>query len=129
MTMKTDDPAFQLGKQVRYAMFGEEGVRGLDDSDDFMAPMQDYVTRYCFGENWGSDILSRKVRSMITVAILAGQSCPAQLRRHVRGAIANGCTKDELREVLRHAMVYVGIAHGTDSWAHAAAELQEMGAY
>jgi 4-carboxymuconolactone decarboxylase len=127
--MKTDDPDFQRGKQVRFDMFGEEGLRGLDDADDFMAPMHDYVTRYCFGENWGSDILPRKIRSMITIAILAGQSRPAQFRRHVRGAFNNGCTKEEIREVLRHAMVYVGIAHGTDSWAHAAAELKEIGAY
>jgi 4-carboxymuconolactone decarboxylase len=127
--MKTEDPAFQRGKQVREEMFGAEGIIGLDDADDFMAPLQDYVTRYCFGENWGSDILPRKIRSMITVAILAGQSRPMQLRRHVRGAINNGCTKEEIREVLRHAMVYIGIAHGTDSWAHAATELKEMGAY
>ena len=64
-----------------------------------------------------------------TIAILAGQSRPKQLRNHVRGAIANGVTKEEIREILLHATIYVGVPAGSDSWAQATEALKEINAY
>jgi len=123
------DDSYERGRAMRFEMFGEPGVRGLDTVDDFNEPLQDLVTRLCFGDVWSRPGLDRKTRSMLTVAILIGQSRPDQLRNHIKGALANGVTKDEIREILLHATLYVGLPAGTDSWRHARETLQEANAY
>ena len=90
--------AFERGRRLREQIFGAEGMKSLENADDFQMPLQDMVTRLCFGEVWSRPTLSLKVRSMLTIAILAGQSRPDQLRNHVKGAIANGVSKEEIRE-------------------------------
>jgi 4-carboxymuconolactone decarboxylase len=89
--------------------------------------MDDLITRYCFGEVWDRPPLSRKIRSMLTLAILSGSTRPTQLKVHVRGAIQNGVSKEEIREVLLHSMLYVGIPAGVDSYMQAAEALKELG--
>jgi len=126
--MKKDD-SYERGRAMRFEMFGEPGVRSLDITDDFNEPLQDLVTRICFGDVWSRPGLDRKTRSMLTIAILIGQSRPDQLRNHIKGALANGVTKDELREILLHATIYVGLPAGSDSWRHARETLQESNAY
>ena len=126
--MKKDD-SYQRGRDMRFEMFGEPGVRSLDTADDFQEPLQDLVTRLCFGDVWSRPGLDRKTRSMLTIAILIGQSRPDQLRNHIKGALANGVTKDEIREILLHTTLYVGLPAGTDSWRHARETLQDAGAY
>ena len=126
--MKKDD-CYDRGRAMRFDMFGEPGVRSLDTVDDFNEPLQDLVTRLCFGEVWNRPGLDRKTRSMLTIAILIGQSRPDQLRNHIKGALANGVTKAEIREILLHATLYVGLPAGTDSWRHARETLQEADAY
>lgn len=126
--MKKDD-SYDRGRAMRFDMFGEPGVRSLDTVDDFNEPLQDLVTRLCFGEVWSRPGLDRKTRSMLTIAILVGQSRPDQLRNHIKGALANGVTKAEIREILLHATLYVGLPAGTDSWRHARETLQEADAY
>lgn len=126
--MKKDD-SYERGRAMRFEMFGEPGVRSLDNSDDFNEPLQDLVTRLCFGDVWSRPGLDRKTRSMLTIAILVGQSRPDQLRNHINGALANGVTKDEIREILLHATIYVGLPAGSDSWRHAREALQEADAY
>ncbi len=121
--------AFERGRRLREQIFGAEGMKSLENADDFQMPLQDMVTRLCFGEVWSRPTLSLKVRSMLTIAILAGQSRPDQLRNHVKGAIANGVSKEEIREVLLHAMLYVGLPAASDSWRQATAALKEIGAY
>jgi len=121
--------ADQRGRQLRQQIFGAEGMKSLETADDFQMPLQDMVTRICFGEVWSRPELSLKLRSMLTLAILAGQSRPDQLKNHVKGAIANGVTKEEIREILLHATIYVGLPAGSDSWRHATAALKEIGAY
>jgi 4-carboxymuconolactone decarboxylase len=127
--MKTEDPAFIRGREIRAEMFGPAGLAGLDQADEFQQPLQDAVTRLCFGEVWDRPGLDRKTRSMITIAILCAMSRPNQLKNHVRGAIGNGVTKEEIMEVLLHSMTYVGIPAGTDSWQQATAALKEIDAY
>jgi len=121
--------ATERGRQLREAIFGPEGLKSLDTADDFQMPLQDLVTRICFGEVWNRPALSLKVRSMLTIAILAGQSRPDQLKHHVKGAIRNGVSKEEIREILLHATLYVGLPAGSDSWRQATAALKEIEAY
>lgn len=126
--MKQDE-SYERGRAMRFDMFGEPGVQSLDQTDDFQEPLQDLVTRLCFGDVWSRPELSRKTRSMLTIAILIGQSRPDQLRNHIKGALANGVTKEEIREILLHATIYVGLPAGTDSWRHAREALKEADAY
>jgi 4-carboxymuconolactone decarboxylase len=121
--------ADQRGRELRHQIFGAEGMKSLENADDFQMPLQDMVTRICFGEVWSRPELSLKLRSMLTIAILAGQSRPDQLKNHVKGAIANGVTKEEIREILLHTTIYVGLPAASDSWRHVTAALKEIGAY
>ena len=121
--------ATERGRRLREEIFGAEGLKSLDTADDFQMPLQDMVTRICFGEVWSRPALSLKVRSMLTIAILAGQSRPDQLKHHVKGAIRNGVSKEEIREILLHATLYVGLPAGSDSWRQATAALKEIEAY
>jgi 4-carboxymuconolactone decarboxylase len=122
------DPAFAGGLQVRRAMWGPEGAEGqIDAASDFIWPMQEAVTRYCFGQTWTRPGLSRKARSMITLGILVAQGRPHEIKVHVRGAIANGLTPEEIQEVLLHAMVYSGIPRGVEGFRSAEEVLKEMG--
>ena len=125
----TYESATQRGRELREQMFGPDGVKSHDNADDFQAPLQDMVTRVCFGEVWSRPALSLKLRSMLTLAVLVGQSRPDQLKNHVKGAIANGVSKEEIREILLHATLYVGLPSGSDSWRQATAALKEIGAY
>ncbi len=122
------NPVFARGLDVRRAMWGHDGAEGqIDSASDFIWPMQDYVTRWCFGETWTRTRLSRKSRSMITLGILVAQGRPRELKVHVRGAIANGVSKEEIQEVLLHAMVYSGIPRGVEGFRSAEDVLREMG--
>ena len=125
---ESEDPVFARGLDVRRAMWGHEGAEGqVDAAGDFIWPMQEVVTRYCFGQTWTRPKLSRKIRSMITLAMLVAMARPHELKVHVRGAIANGVTKDELQEILLHAMVYSGIPRGVEAFRVAEETLKDMG--
>jgi len=126
---QSDNNAMKRGAALRQQIFGAEGMKSLENADDFQMPLQDMVTRICFGEVWSRPELSLKIRSMLTIAILAGMSRPDQLKNHVKGAISNGVTKEEIREILLHATLYVGLPAGSDSWRQASAALKEIGAY
>jgi 4-carboxymuconolactone decarboxylase len=128
-TIDETGDAMERGRRLRQEMFGPAGMKSLDNADDFQMPLQDAVTRICFGEVWSRPTLSLQVRSMLTIAILAGQSRPDQLQNHIKGAISNGVTKEEIREILLHAMLYVGLPAASDSWRQATVALKEIGAY
>lgn len=123
------DALYERGRQMRFDMFGEPGVRGIDDADDFGEPLQDLVTRHCFGDVWSRPGLDPKMRSMLTIAMIIGQSRPDQLKNHVRGAVANGMTKEELREILVHASLYYGLPSVSDAWRHCRDALKDVDAY
>lgn len=126
--MKKDE-LYERGRAMRQEMFGDPGVATIDTADDFTDPLQDLVTRFCFGDVWSREGLDRKTRSMLTIAMIIGQAKPDQLRNHVTGAIANGVTKTELREILVHAAVYYGLPSVADSWRHVRQALEEADAY
>lgn len=129
MSALPENEAAERGRALREQIFGAEGMKSLLEADDFTMPLQDAVTRICFGEVWSRPGLSLKIRSMLTIAMLVAQSRPAQLRNHVKGAIANGVSKEEIREILLHATLYAGLPAGADSWREAATALREIDAY
>lgn len=115
------DEAFRRGLAMRQAMFGDGGASDqILASDDFMWPMQDYVTRYCFGETWTRPTLSPGIRSMLTMAMLVAYGRPNELRVHVQGALANGVTPEEIQEVMLHAMIYCGVPRAVEGFRIAA---------
>lgn len=125
--MSKSEDVFAAGLQARREMFGSFVDRQNAAMTEFTQPLDDLVTRYCFGEVWDRPPLDRKLRSMLTLAILCGSTRPTQFKVHVRGAIQNGVTKEEIREVLLHSMLYVGIPAGVDSFMQAAEVLKELG--
>jgi 4-carboxymuconolactone decarboxylase len=102
------DPVREAGLEIRQQMFGDMTRQHIEGADAFNRPLQDEVTRM-FGEIWTREGLDRKTRSMITLALLASQNRAEEMGFHVRGALANGVTKEEIREVFIHASAYAGI--------------------
>jgi 4-carboxymuconolactone decarboxylase len=120
---ETKDAAFAAGMQVRRDMFGAGGAEErYAKATDFNRPFEDMVTRHCFGDTWTRPGLDRKTRSLITLAALTALTKPNQLKVHVAGALANGCSIEEIRETLLHTAVYAGIPCGVEAF-NAAAEV------
>lgn len=128
MSKDKEQDTFTEGLKVRRDMFGAAGSDKLLESlPDFLQPLEDLVTRYCFGEVWTRPLLDRKTRSMLTMAVVATLNRPNQLKSHVKGAIKNGVSKDEIREVLLHTAIYAGIPAGVASFQVALEALKELG--
>ena len=88
---------------------GEKFVqRAVDNTTELTAPMQDWINEHAWGSTWQREGLPRQTRSLITIAILAALKAPTELKGHVRGALNNGCTVEEIQEVLLHSVVYCG---------------------
>jgi 4-carboxymuconolactone decarboxylase len=120
--------SFTAGLAIRRDMFGPANSdKVLESATDFNRTLQELVTSYCFGEVWTRPQLDRRTRSMLTMALLVALNKPTQLKGHVRGAVQNGVTKDEIREVLLHSMIYAGVPAGVDSFNHAMEVLKELG--
>jgi 4-carboxymuconolactone decarboxylase len=123
----TDD-AYGAGVKLRHAMFGQDVTdRQIDNANQFTRPMQDVVSKYCFGETWSREGLSRRDRSMVTIAALCAMGRSHELKIHVKGALANGVTPLEIRELLLHTMVYAGVPLGVTGILSAAESLDEEG--
>lgn len=122
------DDATRKGIELRREIFGQEVTdRQIEQANRFLEPMQAVVSRYCFGETWSRDGLTLRERSMITVAALCAMGRSHELRTHVKGALANGVTPLEIRELLLHTMVYAGVPLGVDGFLNAAQSLAEEG--
>jgi len=97
------------GESIRRQVMGNEFVdKALDNADWLTQPVQEYINEHGWGATWNRPGLELKTRSLITVAMLAALKAPAELKGHVRGALRNGCTKEEIRETLLHSAVYCG---------------------
>ena len=119
---------FQRGLALRRQVLGTEYVdKSLASANDFMMAFQKITTEWCWGYAWGRDTLDLKTRSLLNLAMLTALNRPAEIRLHVRGAINNGVTVDEIREVLLHATVYCGIPAGLDAFKAANEVLVGMG--
>lgn len=120
--------SYDSGLQIRRAVLGSEYVDdALARADDFTRPLQELVTTYAWGEVWGRPELDRRTRSMLNLAMLTALNRPHELRIHVRGAITNGVTVTEIREILLHAAVYCGVPAAVDAFRTAREVLSEMG--
>ncbi len=120
---------FEKGLQVRRAVLGAEYVDGgLAKADDFMMAFQRITTEWCWGYAWTREGLDRKTRSMLNLAMLTALGRPAELRLHVKGALTNGVTVEQIREILLHATVYCGIPAGLDAFKAAHEVLLAEGA-
>ena len=111
------DNTFDKGLEIRTAVLGAEYVnRALADADSFTKPFQDLVTEYCWGAVWGREELPRTTRSMLTLAVISVLNRPRELRTHIRAALANGVTRDEIREIFMQVAIYAGIPAAVDSF-------------
>ncbi|CFW13017.1 4-carboxymuconolactone decarboxylase [Bordetella pertussis] len=107
---------FQKGLAVRRAVVGDAYVdKSLNSADDLTASLQKLVTEYCWGEVWTRPGLERKTRSFLNLAMLIALNRPNELRLHLRGAINNGVTKDEIVEVVLQAAIYCGVPAALDA--------------
>jgi 4-carboxymuconolactone decarboxylase len=121
-----DHETFEKGMAVRRAVLGNEYVeKSLANADEFSRPMQELVTEACWGTIWTREGLPRKTRSLINVALLAALNRAPELKIHVRGALNNGCSKEEIQEVLLQVAIYCGMPAGVDGFRHAAEALRE----
>jgi len=117
-----DDERTAVGMRTRRAVLGDEHVdRAAANTTDFTAPFQDFVTRYAWGELWNRPGLSRPERSMITIAMLAALGRDEELALHVRAALRNGLSPDDISEVLLQVAVYAGVPAANRAFAIAAA--------
>ncbi len=128
-----DDPTpqglFERGLPIRREVLGAEYVdASLANANDFMAEFQHITTEMCWGYVWPRPGLDRRTRSLLNLAMLTALKAPAELKLHVRGALTNGVTVDEIKEVLLHATVYCGIPAGLEAFKAANEVLVAEGA-
>ena len=122
-------PLFDIGFENRKAVLGAEHVeRSWAAADDFNRPIQELVTEYCWGAVWGRDDLSRKTRSLINVAMLTALNRQHELGVHVRGALVNGVTVEEIRGVLLQTAVYCGVPAALEAFRTASAAIKSHAA-
>jgi 4-carboxymuconolactone decarboxylase len=124
-----DDEQYAAGMAVRRAVLGDAHVdRAQAGTDEFTRDFQELITRYAWGAVWTRDGLSRRERSLITLALLAGLGRSEELPLHVRGALNNGLTVAEIKEVLLHTAVYAGVPAANTAFAVARRTLADLDA-
>ncbi|MDO5693230.1 MAG: 4-carboxymuconolactone decarboxylase [Pseudomonadota bacterium] len=124
-----DDPDFQNGLKTRRQVMGDDFVdRALAGVTPFTEPMQHVITRDAWGGVWQRPGLDLKTRSLITVAMLTALGRQQELKGHVRGALNNGATVEQIQEVLLHASVYCGVPCAVEAFRSAAEVVQAQGA-
>ena len=114
--MSKKNEMFNKGLEIRKAVVGAEYVeKSMASADSFNLPMQELVTEYCWGAVWGREDLPRKTRSMLNLAMISVLNRPHELKLHIAGALRNGVTKDEIREVFLQVAIYAGVPAAIDS--------------
>ena len=108
---------YQRGLEIRSAVLGEAYVnKALSDADDFTRPLQDLLTEYCWGAVWGREELPRKTRSLLNLAMISVLNRPNELRTHIKAALTNGVSRDEVREIFLQVAIYAGMPAAVDSF-------------
>ncbi|MGO3124606.1 MAG: carboxymuconolactone decarboxylase family protein [Advenella sp.] len=124
------DTLFKEGLATRRAVLGAEYVdNSLANANEFMLAFQHITTEWCWGYAWNRPGLERKTRSMLNLAMLTALNRPAEIKLHIKGALNNGVTVDEIKEILLQATVYCGIPAGLDAFKVANQVLQEAGQF
>ncbi|KMO35372.1 4-carboxymuconolactone decarboxylase [Methylobacterium variabile] len=118
---------YERGLEIRKSVLGKEFVENsIASADDFNLPMQQLTTEYCWGYVWGREGLPKKTRSMLNLAMLSALNRPHELKMHLKGALKNGVTKEEIREILLQVAIYCGIPAGVDSFRIAREVFKEV---
>lgn len=119
---------FEAGLTVRREVLGAEYVaRAMSGADSFNREFQELATEFCWGGTWARGVLERKTRSMLNLCMLSALNRPHEFKLHFRGALRNGCTLEELKEVLLQVTVYCGIPAGVEAFRLAREVLDEEG--
>ena len=122
------DEAHERGMKVRREVLGDDHVdRAIERTSDFTAAFQDLITRYAWGEIWTRPGLDRRMRSAITMTALIAVGRFDELGMHVRAALRNGLTVEEIKEVLLQSAIYCGVPAANSAFAEAARVLREEG--
>jgi 4-carboxymuconolactone decarboxylase len=113
----SDKERLEAGLKVRREVLGDDYVnRSMQQADDFTRPFQELVSEYCWGAVWTRPGLPRRTRSLLNIAMLTALNRPHEVKLHVKGALNNGCSRDEIREVLLQAAIYCGVPAALDSF-------------
>ncbi len=127
---ETIEELFERGLSLRREVLGAEYVdKSMRSANGFMMAFQRMTTEWCWGYAWTRPGLDRKTRSLLNLAMLTALNRSPEIKLHVRGALANGVTVDEIKEVLLHATIYCGIPAGLDAFKTANEVLKEAGAF
>ena len=120
---------FEKGLKIRKEVLGAEFVENsFKNADEFSMPMQELTTEYCWGYVWGREGLDRKTRSLLNLAMIAALNRPHELRLHIAGALRNGVTREEIREVFMQVAIYAGVPAGVDSFRAAKEVFEKLDA-
>jgi len=123
-----DKEMFEKGLAIRRSVLGADFVDAqFATADEFNRPLQELVTQYCWGEVWGRPGLEKKTRSLLNLAMLSALNRPHEIRVHVKGALANGVTKNEIMEVFLQVAIYCGVPAAVDSFRIAREVFKELG--
>jgi 4-carboxymuconolactone decarboxylase len=115
MTINSQE-IYDRGLAIRRSVLGDEYVqRSLDNATDFSRPLQELVTEYCWGAVWGREQLPKRLRSMLNLAMISALNRPHELKLHVRGALRNGVTREEISEILLQVAIYCGVPAAIDT--------------
>lgn len=126
--MRVDKERFDKGLKMRKAVLGAEYVeKSMKGADEFNREFQELVTEYAWGLCWGSDVLSKKERSILNLGMLAALGRMHEFELHFKGAVRNGLSSDQLKDVLTQIAVYCGIPAGVESFRIARKVLNEQG--
>jgi 4-carboxymuconolactone decarboxylase len=122
-----NDDLYQRGLEIRKAVLGAEYVdKAIAAADDFNRPLQELVTEYCWGAVWGREELPKKTRSLLNLAMISALNRPHELKLHVAGALRNGVTREEIREVFLQVAIYCGVPAAIDSFRVAREVFNDM---
>ena len=122
-----DQKTYETGLKIRSEVLGKEYVENsMKLADEFNKPFQEFVTEYCWGAGWGRPGLTRKERSMLNLAMISILNRNHELKLHIRGALTNGLTKDQIREIFMQVAIYAGVPAGVDAFRQAREVFAEM---
>jgi 4-carboxymuconolactone decarboxylase len=117
------DKGLAIRREVLGAQYVDNAIKG---ADDFNRPFQEFITEYCWGAVWGRPGLPKKTRSIINLAMLTALGKPHELKIHVQGALRNGCSKEEIMEVLLQTAIYCGVPAAVDAFRTAREAFKDM---
>lgn len=124
---RTRKETYEDGIAMRKSVLGAAHVeKSLSNVTEFSRPIQELVTEYCWGAVWTREGLEKKTRSLLNIAMLTALNRSHELAVHVKGAVINGCTDEEIQEVLIQAAIYVGVPASLESFRVAESTLNEL---